>query len=55
MGEVIDLPKNEGNGAREAVAELLGQPGHPDFYGADVFLIRLWLRGFKVVPFEPER
>ena len=54
MGKVVVLPKNEGNGAREVCAAILGSPDQPNFDKADEFLILLWVAGFKVVPVEDE-
>lgn len=60
---IVDLdsrrpPSNPGNGAREALIEIWSS-----FYCAtgdacrevDIFLIELWMRGFKVVPADGEK
>ena len=62
MSDVIDLnsrrpPPNPGNGAREALIEIGKDcPFHVQdnlaAYWSDDVLIRLWERGFKVVPIE---
>jgi hypothetical protein len=45
---VVNLDGNHGNGAREALMDIVG----PDDKVVDRLLGELWLRGFKVVPLE---
>lgn len=61
MGDVIELADYRapaGNGAREALIEILMERGFDlaqksDEEGCDIVLAELWMRGFKVIPLEP--
>ena len=53
--EIIQLPRNKGNGAREALTAIETTPRdcmQGSLCWADWVLMELWLRGFKVVPLE---
>jgi hypothetical protein len=51
--QIIAFPKSEGNGAREALIEILAgwDQGNPEGR-ADVLITLLYYRGFKVVPLD---
>jgi hypothetical protein len=53
--EIIDIKAKRppGNGAREALIEIglqQGRSGNAPAYWAELVLMDLWARGFKVVP-----
>lgn len=58
MGEIVQMPKrNTGNGAREAVMEIVRNPhfrkplGDWDVHTVtDCLLMELWQYGYKIVP-----
>lgn len=57
--KIIEFPQNKGNGAREAVMEILDDNhmrmplGEWDYPAVtDYWLGRLWEAGFKVVPLQ---
>jgi hypothetical protein len=51
--KIIAFPKNEGNGAREALIEILAASEQRNPEGrADSLLTLLWFNGFKVVPLD---
>lgn len=62
MAEVIPFPRNEGNGAREALTEyftrdlwleyVIASESGPELSAPDHLLTWLWAHGFKVVPVE---
>ena len=63
MADVIDIssryvaPPGPGNGAREALIEVLMERGfdlatESDEKGCDLILAELWARGFKIVPLD---
>jgi hypothetical protein len=51
MAEIIDLMdfRNLGNGAREALIDIMENEDD-----TDIILTELWIRGFKIVPLEPD-
>jgi hypothetical protein len=51
--QIIAFPKSEGNGAREALIEILAASEQRNPEGrADTILTLLYYRGFKVVPLD---
>ncbi len=59
MNNVTELRRGAGNGAREALIDVLRDHGtylarESDEEGCDVVLAQLWMRGFKIVPLTAE-
>jgi hypothetical protein len=57
MSNVVEIKRESGNGAREALIDVLrDHRGYltrsSDGEGCDVVLAQLWMRGFKVVPLD---